>query len=85
MDAIFTWWRKCGEEQSDPREELHTNQAEVLGSRHGVRPSVYTKLHKNVFDMRLHRLRSDPQLPCDLLIRSALADTLENIALARAQ
>jgi len=37
------------------------------------------------FDVRLYCFRSDTQFQCYLFVRSALADLLENVALARTQ
>ena len=50
-----------------------------------LRPFFDRELHEDVLDVRLYCFRSDTQFQCDLFVRSALADLLENVALARTQ
>jgi hypothetical protein len=64
---------------------IYPDQTKALGARNRLRPCVDGELHENVLYMRFDRFRSDSQFPCDLLVGSAVADTLKNIVLAGAQ
>ena len=64
---------------------VNFDQAETLSAGHGLGASLDGEFHKYVFDMRLHGLRRNAEVPSDFLVGPALADQLENGALAAAQ
>jgi hypothetical protein len=64
---------------------VNFDQAETLSAGHGLGASLDGEFHKYVFDMRLHGLRRNAEVSSDFLVGPALADQLENGALAAAQ
>ena len=64
---------------------MRPDQTETLRTGYCLGSPFDSELRENVLDMRLYRLRRNAEVSCDLLVGLAVADQLENAALARAQ
>jgi hypothetical protein len=64
---------------------MRLDQPETLGAGHCLHPSFDGEFHKDVFDVRFDRFRCNAEVACDLLVGLAVANQLENAALAGAE
>ena len=64
---------------------ISASQTQHLRPRYSLRPLLHIQLAEDVLHVRLHRLRSDGEVPGNLLVGQPLGDQLEYVAFPRTQ